>query len=182
MARWRERHLDRADGYVAINLSPTELVNQDLIVRLETGLAAAGISASNIVIELTEGALVQAPDSAAFRLGELRDMGFRIALDDFGTGYSSLSHLRRFPVDIVKIDRSFVMELTPTTGPSSVAAATCRLAETLGLEVVAEGVETAEQVAVLRSLGVRWGQGYYFARPLEASDAERLDRAGQSTR
>ena len=182
MARWRERHLDRADGYVAINLSPTELVNQDLIMRLETGLAAAGISASNIVIELTEGALVQAPDSAAFRLGELRDMGFRIALDDFGTGFSSLSHLRRFPVDIVKIDRSFVMELTPTTGPSSVAAATCRLAETLGLEVVAEGVETAEQVAVLRSLGVRWGQGYFFARPLEASDAERLDRAGQSTR
>ena len=181
MARWRERHLDRADGYVAINLSPTELVNQDLIVRLETSLAAAGISASNIVIELTEGALVQAPDSAAFRLGELRDMGFRIALDDFGTGYSSLSHLRRFPVDIVKIDRSFVMELTPTTGPSSVAAATCRLAETLGLEVVAEGVETAEQVAVLRSLGVRWGQGYFFARPLEASDAERLDQAGQHT-
>ena len=181
MARWRDRHLDRADGYVAINLSPTELVNQDLIARLESGLRAAGISAENIVIELTEGALVQAPDSAAQRLTELRDMGFRIALDDFGTGYSSLSHLRRFPVDIVKIDRSFVMELTPTTGPSSVAAATCRLAETLGLDVVAEGVETADQVAVLRSLGVRWGQGYYFARPLEASDAERLDRTGQSS-
>ena len=162
--------------YLSFNASATELASPDFVPRL-TGMAAdAGVALDWLVVELTEGALVRAPEVVAGRLAEMRSMGMRIALDDFGTGFSSLSHLLRFPVDILKIDQTFVAELGPSTGGHTVAAATCHLAETLGISVVAEGVETRAQAESLSDLGVELVQGFLFSVPLTAEQAAPLDR------
>jgi diguanylate cyclase (GGDEF)-like protein len=171
---WNRRHRPARRAYLATNVSASEIVAQGMVDELLESLRLAGTGPESIVVELTEGALVSAPEQAAGRLTHLRRLGVRVALDDFGTGYSSLSHLLRFPVDIVKIDRSFVAELTPEQGPNSVAAATYQLAETLGLDVVAEGVEEPAQSAILSGLGVRHAQGYLFSRPLPVAEALEL--------
>lgn len=163
---WNRRHRPARHVYLATNMSANEIVAQGMVDDLLEALRRAGTGPESIVVELTEGALVSAPEQAAGRLAHLRRLGIRVALDDFGTGYSSLSHLLRFPVDIVKIDRSFVAELTPEQGRNSVAAATCQLAETLGLDVVAEGIEERQQAEILAGLGVRHAQGYLFSRPV----------------
>jgi EAL domain-containing protein (putative c-di-GMP-specific phosphodiesterase class I) len=128
------------------------------------------------MLEITETALLNsAPDRV---LAELRELGVRIALDDFGTGYSSLEHLRRFPVDSIKIDKVFIDRVTGGLRESALARAIIQLGQTMGLATVAEGVETAEQAAVLRDLGCGYGQGYWFARPMSVDDLGRyLDRA-----
>jgi len=120
-------------------------------------------------------------DAAITILTELRRLGVRLALDDFGTGYSSLSYLRRLPVDILKIDRSFIGGVTGSAEESALARAIVNLGQTLGLETVAEGIETAEQLATLRELGCQLGQGYYFAKPLEPEAVDGLfEREHQS--
>lgn len=163
---WNRRQRPARSAYLATNVSASEIVAQGMVDELLESLRLAGAGPESIVVELTEGALVSAPEQAAGRLTHLRRLGVRVALDDFGTGYSSLSHLLRFPVDIVKIDRSFVAELSPEQGRNSVAAATYQLAETLGLDVVAEGIEDASQADILAGLGVRHAQGYLFSRPV----------------
>jgi len=171
---WNRRHRPARRAYLATNVSASEIVAQGMVDELLESLRRAGTGPESIVVELTEGALVSAPEQAAGRLAHLRRLGVRVALDDFGTGYSSLSHLLRFPVDIVKIDRSFVAELTPEQGRNSVAAATYQLAETLGLDVVAEGIEEPSQAEILASLGVRHAQGYLFSRPVPIAEALEL--------
>lgn len=171
---WNRRHRPARRAYLATNVSASEIVAQGMVDELLESLRRAGTGPESIVVELTEGALVSAPEQAAGRLAHLRRLGVRVALDDFGTGYSSLSHLLRFPVDIVKIDRSFVAELTPQQGRNSVAAATYQLAETLGLDVVAEGIEEPSQSAILAALGVRHAQGYLFSRPVPIAEALEL--------
>ena len=166
---------DRAT-YMTFNVSATELAAPDFVDRLAASAVAAGVDLTWLVVELTEGALVRAPEVVAGRLVEMRRLGMRIALDDFGTGFSSLSHLIRFPVDILKIDQSFVAELGPSTGSHSVAAATCQIAETLGIDVVAEGVETHEQATALADMGVDLVQGFLFSVPLTATEAGLVDR------
>ena len=168
---WNRRHRPARAAYLATNLSASEVVAQGMVDELLETLRRAGVGPEVIVVELTEGALVSAPDQAAGRLAHLRRLGIRVALDDFGTGYSSLSHLLRFSVDIVKIDRSFVVDLTPEQGANSIAGATCQLAESLGLDVVAEGIETELQADLLRDLGVRHAQGYLLGRPIPAAEA-----------
>jgi EAL domain-containing protein (putative c-di-GMP-specific phosphodiesterase class I) len=118
------------------------------------------------VIEITEGLLISEPDVAVRRLADLKHLGVRLAIDDFGTGYSSLSYLRRFPVDILKIDRSFVSALGDDPDDAAVAHAIVKLGHALHLRVVAEGIETAAQLAELQALECDYGQGYLFARPL----------------
>ena len=164
--RWQQGGPERASTYLAVNASATELVVPGFVEALLGRLSDHGVGPGSIVVELTEGAMAAAPAVVASRLRHLRHLGIRIALDDFGTGYSSLSHLLDFPVDVVKIDRSFVEELTPELGSNSVVAATVRLAETLGLDVIAEGVETEEQLRLLAGIGVTHAQGYLLARPL----------------
>lgn len=171
---WNRRHRPARHVYLATNMSANEIVAQGMVDDLLEALRRAGTGPESIVVELTEGALVSAPEQAAARLAHLRRLGIRVALDDFGTGYSSLSHLLRFPVDIVKIDRSFVAELSPEQGRNSVAAATCQLAETLGLDVVAEGIEERQQAEILAGLGVRHAQGYLFSRPVPVDVAMEL--------
>ncbi len=134
----------------------------------------SGLPASSLVLEVTETALVPDPDSAAERLCELRALGVRLALDDFGTGYSSLSYLRQFPVDVLKIDRSFVGLLDGPDDDAAIVHGLVQLGRRLRLEVVAEGVETTAQRDRLRAEQCDLAQGYLFAAPLEAAEAELL--------
>ncbi len=157
--------------YLSFNVSATELAAPDFVEALCDLAAAAGVDLSWLVVELTEGALVRAPDVVAGRLVELRRRGVRIALDDFGTGFSSLSHLLRFPVDLLKIDQTFVAELEPGRTGQTVAAAACQVAATLGIGVVAEGVETLAQDEALAGLGVDLVQGFLYSVPLPEDQA-----------
>jgi diguanylate cyclase (GGDEF)-like protein len=177
IARFNDRHLDRAPAFVTVNLSTRDLSAGGMAARVSHALEVSGIDPSWLVLELTEGALDIDPDLAERRLSALHDLGVRLAIDDFGTGYSSLAHLMRFPVDLVKVDRLFVSELAMATKSQSGAAAVLKVAATLGITPLAEGVETAEQAAALTALGYELAQGYYFARPLREVDAERLGGA-----
>jgi diguanylate cyclase (GGDEF)-like protein len=176
IARFNDRDLDRAPAFVTVNLSTRDLAAGGMAARVSKALTVSGIDPSWLVLELTEGALDIDPDLAGRRLSALHDLGVRLAIDDFGTGYSSLAHLIRFPVDVVKVDRLFVRELAMATKSRSGAAAVLKVAETLGITPLAEGVETAEQAASLTALGYELAQGYYFARPMSEVDAERVGR------
>lgn len=153
--------------YVNLNVSPRHFVGGDLDVRLLELLRTHGVRPEQIRIEITEGALVEQPERVRTCLDRLRDAGVYAALDDFGSGYSSMSYLHRFRFQTIKLDRSFVVDLAPGGAPvaSAVTQAVVGLAEALGLEVIAEGVETEAQRAALGSLGCVLGQGYLFGRP-----------------
>jgi diguanylate cyclase (GGDEF)-like protein len=153
------------DVSIAVNLSPRQLMQQDLPAVVGAGLLESGVDANRLVLELTESILVEDSDRVGVTLGELKQLGVRLALDDFGTGYSALGYLKRFPFDIVKIDRSFVRGLGEDAGDSAIVGAVLGMASALGMEVVAEGIETETQLACLTELGAQYGQGFYFARP-----------------
>ncbi len=166
---------------LAINLSPRELAQPDLIERVRTTLADHGVKPSRLCIEITESAVLDEVESAIATLNALRDIGVRLAIDDFGTGYSSLSYLRRLPVDIVKIDRSFVAELGADGANVTIVAGIIGLARGLGLSVVAEGIETVRQLQVLRELGCTLGQGFLFSAPVALDDLLGIDSDRWST-
>jgi EAL domain-containing protein (putative c-di-GMP-specific phosphodiesterase class I) len=179
IGRWvlREgcRHARRVFGVLesverpsmSINLSLKQIQHSDIVADVSDALAESGLPAECLTLEITETVLMADADLAVQRLRELKELGVRLALDDFGTGYSSLSYLSRFPVDILKMDRSFLSEgASPET--SGLATAVVALGATLNLEVVAEGIELPEQWHTLRDLGCEMGQGFYFARPMDA--------------
>jgi diguanylate cyclase (GGDEF)-like protein/PAS domain S-box-containing protein len=152
---------------MSINLSLKQIQQSDIVADVRDALAESGLDPRCLTLEITETVLMADTDLAVQRLQELKAVGVRLALDDFGTGYSSLSYLSRFPVDILKMDRSFLREgATPDT--SGLATAVVALGATLNLEVVAEGIEFPEQWHTLRDLGCEMGQGFYFARPMDA--------------
>ncbi len=159
---------------VAINLSPIDLGRQGFAARLVERVHAAGLSASTIEFEVTEGIALQATPWAIDQLHVLTRAGFRIALDDFGTGYSSLGSFDEFPIDTLKIDRSFVTPLTVATARESLAAVIVAMTQTLRVGCVAEGVETEEQLQALRSLGCRMAQGYHLGKPAEIDAFESI--------
>jgi len=155
---------------MAVNLSVKQLQHSDIVADVRDALADSGLDPACLTLEITETVMMTDTDLAVQRLKELKDLGVRLAMDDFGTGYSSLSYLSKFPVDILKMDRSFLRDdATPET--AGLATAVVSLGETLKLEVVAEGIELPEQWATLRDLGCDKGQGFYFARPM---DSERV--------
>jgi diguanylate cyclase (GGDEF)-like protein len=156
-----------------VNLSATQLGNPDLIEEVREVLARTGLPPHLLVLELTETVALVDLDESARVLGGLKTLGVRIALDDFGTGFSSLSHLGALPVDVVKIDRSFVQAMQETDG-ASVAEAVLQIARTFNLAPVAEGVEDALQAARLRELECAQAQGYHFARPMPAGEVSEL--------
>ena len=162
---------------VSVNLSPRQFGHPGLVGEVERTLGETGLDPAALTLEITEGVVADDAEAAAERLGELKALGVRIAIDDFGTGYSSMSYLRNFPVDVLKIDRSFVAALGEDEEAEAIVGAMTDLAHALGLAVVAEGVETAEQLERLRSMGGGCdasggdlAQGYYFARPLPAEE------------
>jgi EAL domain-containing protein (putative c-di-GMP-specific phosphodiesterase class I) len=156
--------IDR-DVAVAVNLSPRQLMQQDLPEIVGAALTRHGVDPCRLLLEVTESILVDESARVERTLAGLKEIGVRLALDDFGTGYSALGYLKRFPFDIVKVDRSFVRGLGQDAGDSAIVGAVLGMARALGMDVVAEGIETATQVACLTELGAEYGQGFYFARP-----------------
>jgi diguanylate cyclase (GGDEF)-like protein len=172
VASWRQDIPGSEDLRLSVNLSPNQVMQADLVDVLRNILTETGFPARRLVLELTEGVILQPEPQVVHRLEQIRGLGVRIAVDDFGTGYSALSYLRLLPVDILKIDRSFVTGIADDPDACTVAEAIIRLGMAFRMQVVAEGIETAEQAHVLLDLGCDFGQGYHFHRPLEAAGAE----------
>ncbi len=152
---------------MAVNLSVKQLQHSDIVADVRDALEDSGLPPASLTLEITETVMMTDTDLAVQRLQELRALGVRLAMDDFGTGYSSLSYLSRFPVDVLKMDRSF-LAAGASPEASGLATAVVALGQTLSLDVVAEGIEYPEQWATLRELGCGLGQGFYFARPMDA--------------
>jgi EAL domain-containing protein (putative c-di-GMP-specific phosphodiesterase class I) len=166
LAEWRAAAPGRAPNTVSVNLSGRQLGRPDLPDVVEEALSESGLPPSCLCLEITESVLMDDIEGAVAALKALKAIGVAIAVDDFGTGYSSLAHLRRFPVDILKIDHSFVAGLGRNPEDAAIVRAVLALARTLDLGVIAEGVERAEQLHELRSLGCERAQGNLFSAPL----------------
>lgn len=169
---WQQ--LEGAALSMSVNVSALQLTDGRLVDLVKRVLRESSIARGSLKLELTESAVMADPEHAMAIFWQIKDLGVRLSLDDFGTGYSSLSHLRRLPIDTLKIDRSFVSQLDRHVDKRQIAEVVIMLARALGLEVVAEGVETEEELSILRALGSDFVQGYYFFKPLTA------DAAGQA--
>jgi diguanylate cyclase (GGDEF)-like protein/PAS domain S-box-containing protein len=159
---------------VAVNLSPTQFKNRNLVSSVTSALSASGLAPRRLELEITESVLLQDTEPTLAALLKLHEFGVRISMDDFGTGYSSLSYLRRFPFDKIKIDQSFVGELAPHGDSIAIIRAVAALGKSLGIVTIAEGVETNEQLALLRKEGCTQGQGYLFNAPRPAAEVEKM--------
>jgi diguanylate cyclase (GGDEF)-like protein/PAS domain S-box-containing protein len=168
--RWREQGLTCVP--VAVNVSPIQFSRSDFVQTVQRVLQTSGLEASFLELELTEGIVMQDLEATSAKLFALREMGVSVSIDDFGTGYSSLKYLQRLPIDCLKIDRSFVLEIDHEFGSQSLVRTIILLARELGLKVVAEGVETDAQFDVVRALECDRVQGYLFARPVSALNLE----------
>lgn len=156
---------------MSVNLSGKQLTQTDLIHQIQSILTESEIDPNSLRLEITESAVMENAELARNTLLQLRKLGVQLSIDDFGTGYSSLSYLHRFPVNNLKIDRSFIGRMAAGDENSEIVKTICTLASNLGMEVVAEGVETREHLDLLRSLECEYGQGFYFSRPVPADDA-----------
>jgi diguanylate cyclase (GGDEF)-like protein len=179
IAEWRAAQSPLGGVRTSINLSARQFADAGLVDLVRDAMSAFRLSGASVGFEITESVLMEEAEVAVETLGRLKRLGVYLAIDDFGTGYSSLSYLQLFPVDTVKIDRSFVMRLGSDKGSDVIIAAVVGLAQALGLDVVAEGVETADQLESLVRLGCRRVQGYYFGRP-QAPEAYESDSSGMT--
>lgn len=164
---------------VAVNISALQVLQGDLVATVEDALAKTGLDAQYLDLELTESTLMHNPELAVETLIKLKSMGIRVAIDDFGTGYSSLSYLKRFPINTLKIDQSFVKDVTSNPDDAAIAGAVVAMAHTLKLKVVAEGVETLDQLEFLRSLNCDEMQGYFISRPVPPEELAMFLRSPQ---
>jgi EAL domain-containing protein (putative c-di-GMP-specific phosphodiesterase class I) len=164
------------DITVAVNLSAVQFNGHDLVRAVAEALACSGLPGHRLNLEITESVLLQSTTRVLEILHELRELGASISMDDFGTGYSSLSYLRRFPFDKIKIDQSFVRDLTHDEDAAAIVRAVTRLGSALGMATIAEGVETRDQFVRLRAEGCTEAQGYLFSRPAPAAEIPRLLR------
>src|SRR6266545_3835795 len=158
---------------VSVNLSARQLLNPELVRDVRRAVEATGLDPGRLILEITESAFVSDAGTVLERLRQIRDIGVRLAIDDFGTGYSALSYLRHLPVEILKIDRSFIEGVVAGWQGQAFLHTIVRLTDTLSMTAVGEGVETREQLAALRELGCRLGQGYLFARPMDSAQFSR---------
>jgi EAL domain-containing protein (putative c-di-GMP-specific phosphodiesterase class I) len=172
--RWKNGADAGSQPYVTVNLSVRQFSDPDLLDALTEILERTGLEPAQLGLEITESALMEEIDSPLETLTALKRLGVRLMLDDFGTGYSSLSYLRSFPIDALKVDRMFVADLDEQTGDAAILEAVVAMADALGIAVVAEGVETKQQLARLALLGYDFAQGYYFARPRPAEEVRAL--------
>ena len=174
MKAWESRMPSSADLRLSVNLSVREFGQSDLVPAVTTILDETGFGPKRLHLEITESAIIGQQHPALSTIAELRGLGVSIHLDDFGTGYSSLSYLNRLPLDAIKIDRAFTVAIETEERPRHVVQAILALVGAMGLDVVAEGVESAGQLALLRSMGCSYGQGFYFSPPLGAAALEEL--------
>ncbi len=159
-----------------MNVSLQQFLLTDIVGSTEAALTDAGFPAAQLELEITESALAQQPEEALQVLRRLRRLGLRLAIDDFGTGYSSLAHLKRFPIDVLKIDQGFIRDIPQSADDMAISAAVIAMGHSMGLTVLAEGVETNEQLHFLRERGCDHFQGYLCSRPLPAEDFEKFLR------
>jgi len=169
-AKWRAEGL--ALGRIGVNLFPSQLGDVALLTDIDQVLQATGLPAGTLELEITENVALNFEDAEI--LQKLRDKGIMLAFDDFGTGYASLSYLTRFPLARIKIDRSFVAKITDDTGDAAIVRSLIAMAHNLGLEVIAEGVETRAQAEQLQELGCEFAQGYLYSRPVAAEAVPEL--------
>jgi len=174
--RWCKQDASIRSLRVGVNLSARQFSREGLADHVEALLLQCDISSRQLGLEMTESSLIPNMNTALEVLGSLRRLGVSLLLDDFGTGYSSLNHLHSFPFDVLKIDRSFVGRMADGEQPFQIVRTIIELARVLGMDVVAEGIETCEQYRLLRNLGCRFGQGYLFARPTSAEATTQLLR------
>jgi EAL domain-containing protein (putative c-di-GMP-specific phosphodiesterase class I) len=160
--------------HMAVNLSAKQLVRADIVDDIRGILSETGLDPNTLIIEITESVMMADMELSIARLTELKGLGVQIAIDDFGTGYSSLNYVRRFPVDILKVDKSFIDGVSEEGESSALTAAVIELAGILNLKPVAEGIERLEQLERLLELHCALGQGYYFAKPLETANLEQM--------
>jgi EAL domain-containing protein (putative c-di-GMP-specific phosphodiesterase class I) len=165
---WQDAGLPRVR--LAVNISAVELRSREFVAGVRTILTQTRFDPRSLELELTETFLMQDSKSTALVLSAIKELGVQLALDDFGTGYSSLSYMRRFPIDTLKVDRSFVRDLTMDASDASVVSAVINMGKSLHMRVVAEGVEAPDQLAFLKEHGCSEAQGYYFSRPLKAPE------------
>jgi diguanylate cyclase (GGDEF)-like protein/PAS domain S-box-containing protein len=177
---WQLEYREGPELGISVNVSSRRLIDLGLADDIATVLEDVGLAASSLILEITESAMMRDTEVAARSLGLLKSLGVRIALDDFGTGYSSLSYLERLPIDILKIDRSFVETIVEHEGHGGLAPAIVQLAHTLGHTTIAEGIETPDQVLHLRRMGCQFGQGYHLGVPQDAKASGRLLRTRRS--
>ena len=172
LQRWRQRLPQAAALMISVNLSVKQFANPRLIASIDDALADANLSPHDLRLEITESALIENPETAESLLTDLQARGLQICIDDFGTGYSSLSMVHRFPVQILKIDRSFTNRLEGDPRGVAMVQSILALAHSLGMTAIAEGVETAAQWQALKRLGCAYGQGYYMAKPMAETEVE----------
>ncbi|MEN8180620.1 MAG: EAL domain-containing protein [Pseudomonadota bacterium] len=169
LTHWRE--MTGLPLIMAVNLSPTQFRDEGLVDYIKKTINKTGVSSGSLELEITEGVLMSGYTDINKSLTRLKKFGIRLAMDDFGTGYSSLSYIRNYPFDVLKIDREFICNITEDNSDSKLAEATIAMANSLGLKVVAEGVETAEQFSILSGYGCDFAQGYLFGKPVPAVEA-----------
>ncbi len=174
--RWNQEGHGNSTLRVCVNLSAHQFSREGLADHVEALLTRAGISSRQLGLEMTESSLMHDRDTALDVLGSLRRLGVSLLMDDFGTGYSSLNHLHAFPFDVLKIDRSFVSRMTEGQQPLHIVRTIVELARVMGMDVVAEGIETQEQHDLLHEMGCRYGQGFLYARPMTAEAVSKLLR------
>lgn len=171
---WHEQFPAFRPMFINVNLSSKQLAQPDLVDYVKTTLQETGLEACSLKLEITESMLIENGTEVVDTLMQLRDLGVRICIDDFGTGYSSFSYLQRFPLNTLKIDRSFISKLTTHPESSEIIQAIVTLAHTLGMDVIAEGIETTEQVPLVKNLACDYGQGWLFSRAVTAQVATDL--------
>jgi diguanylate cyclase (GGDEF)-like protein/PAS domain S-box-containing protein len=174
ISSWQKRFPGQASLSVSVNFSARQFSQPDLVEHIKQVLKETGLDAECLKLEITESVFMSDSESVLTMLRQMRDLGIELYLDDFGTGYSSLSYLHRFPLDVLKIDRSFISRIGPDGVNSEIARAIVTMAHSLGMKVVAEGVESEYQLNELRALSCEYGQGNLYSMPVEASTAEKL--------
>jgi diguanylate cyclase (GGDEF)-like protein len=174
MQQWHELFPQQSPLFISVNLSSRQFMQSDLVEQMAMALKETGLTPQGLKLELTESAAMEDVESAIEQLLRLKDLGIQLSLDDFGTGYSSLSYLHRLPIDTLKVDKSFVGRMEYVTEDSDIVSTIVALGHKLGIQVIAEGVETAIQLSQLRGLGCDYGQGYFFSKPIHAPMAQEL--------
>jgi len=170
--KWQQQFQSRLR--LAVNLSGRQFLHFNLIKQVEETLKATGLNPVDLDFEITETIAMHNAEESVGVMRQLKSLGIGLSLDDFGTGYSSLSYLKRFPIDVLKIDKSFVRDIPEDANDLAIVSAIIAMSHALGLKVIAEGVETDAQWHFLRDCGTQFAQGFYFGRPLPASDLEEI--------
>ncbi len=174
MREWPKKPPDAENLTVAVNLSSKEFLQNDLAEQVNASLISTGLAPHSLKLEITESHIMENTQMATTIMERLRALGIEFSLDDFGTGYSSLSYLHRLPVSYLKIDKSFVNGIMESPENAEIVYTIVKLAQNLKMKVIAEGVETEDQLAHLRQINCEYGQGYLFSKPLAPDQAEAL--------